>query len=181
MNEPFLSTTDTRAIGALNRVLGSVEALRNGRALYLLLFAFTVAGMLLAFADAALSRDSWPPAALCGGAALTTLFYGSNAAGLVLMDEARGLASRPVGKAFRDALSIGHRLLLVLLTVLLGMTLLLATLAALLWATRMPWVGCRNALISSYFFSFAFASASWVCCSGCRDEFKENPEKYIKK
>ena len=141
MNEPFLSTTDTRAIGALNRVLGSVEALRNGRALYLLLFAFTVAGMLLAFADAALSRDSWPPAALCGGAALTTLFYGSNAAGLVLMDEARGLASRPVGKAFRDALSIGHRLLLVLLTVLLGMTLLLATLAALLWATRMPWVG----------------------------------------
>ena len=20
----------------------------------------------------------------------------------------------------------------------------------------------------------------WVCCSGCRDEFKENPEKYIK-
>ena len=20
----------------------------------------------------------------------------------------------------------------------------------------------------------------WVCCTGCRDEFKENPEKYIK-
>lgn len=130
-----------RALDALSRVLGSVEAVRNGRALYLLLCAFAGAGLLLAMADAALARSEWPWGALWGGASLSVLFYGSNAAGLVLMDEARGLPVRDAGQAVRDALGCAHRLLLVLLLALAGVALLLALIAALLWATRAPGVG----------------------------------------
>jgi hypothetical protein len=130
-----------RPLDALNRVLGSVDAVRNGRALYLLLFAFALAGLLLAMADAALARSDFPWATLWGGAALTALFYGSNAAGLVLMDEARGLPLREPGQALRDALACGHRLLLVIGAVLLGAAALLGVVALALWATRVPGVG----------------------------------------
>lgn len=128
-------------LDVLNRILGSVDAVRNGRALYLLLCAFAASGLLLAMADAALGRGQGLLAALWGGAALTALFYGSNAAGLVLMDEARGLPSRDVVQAVRDALACGHRLLLVMLCLLAGVTLLIALLAGLLWTTRAPVIG----------------------------------------
>jgi hypothetical protein len=122
-------------------VLASVEAVRNGRALYLLLCGFAAAGLLLAMADVALARNQSLWAALWGGASLTMLFYGSNAAGLVLMDEARGLPLRDAAQAVRDALACGHRLLLVLLLVMGAAALLLAVIAALLWITRVPWIG----------------------------------------
>ena len=136
-----MPTTPASPIDALARVLGSVEALRNGRALYLLLLDLTAAGLLLAMADVALARSDWPFGALWGGMALTALFYGSNAAGLVLMDEARSLPPRDASQALRDALACGHRLLLVLLVVLAGAVLLLAVVAAALWLTRVPDVG----------------------------------------
>jgi hypothetical protein len=138
---PSQPTRPASPIDALARVLGSVEAVRNARALYLLLFAFAAAGLLLAMADAALARSHWPFGAIWGGAALTALFYGSNAAGLVLMDEARGAPQREAGQALRDALACGHRLLLVMLIVLAGAALLLAIVAAAVWATRVPGVG----------------------------------------
>jgi hypothetical protein len=138
--EPF-RPAKASPLDVLNRILGSVDAVRNGRALYLLLCAFAASGLLLAMADAALGRSQWPWAALWGGASLTTLFYGSNAAGLVLMDEARGLPSREVGQALRDALACGHRLLLVMLCLFAGAALLVALLAALLWTTRAPFIG----------------------------------------
>lgn len=131
-----------RPLDALGRVLGGLEALRNGRALYLLLLAFALAGLLLALADSALGRDRWAWAALWGGLALTALFYGGNAAGLVLWDDACGLqAPRDAAQALRDALACGHRLLLVLLAVALLAAAGLAVLAAALWLTRLPWLG----------------------------------------
>jgi hypothetical protein len=136
-----MPATPASPIDALGRVLASVEAVRNGRALYLLLLAFASAGLLLAMAEAALARNDWPFGALWGGAALTALFYGSNAAGLVLMDEARGVRQRDAAQALRDALACGHRLLLVLVIVLAGAAALLAAVAAALWATRAPGVG----------------------------------------
>jgi hypothetical protein len=136
-----MRATPASPIDALGRVLASVEAVRNGRALYLLLLAFACAGLLLAMGEAALARSDWLFGALWGGAALTALFYGSNAAGLVLMDEARGLPPREATQALRDALACGHRLLLVLVIVLSGSALLLAAVAAALWATRAPGVG----------------------------------------
>src|SRR5437870_1623098 len=113
---------------SLNGVLGSIEAVRNGRALYVLLATFAVAGLLLAMAETALARDNALWGALQGGAALTAAFYGSNAAGLLIMDQTRGQPLREVGQALRDALATAHRLLVVALLVLLTLALLVAAL-----------------------------------------------------
>ena len=139
---PLAAAAHDRPLDALARVLGSFEALRSGRALYLLLFAFALAGLLLGMADAALGRNQWGWAALWGGLALTALFYGSNAAGLVLWDDARGRRPpRDAHQALRDALGCGHRLLLVLLAVGVLALAGLAVLAGALWLTRLPWIG----------------------------------------
>jgi len=138
MNHP---THGARPLEALNRVLGSVDSVRNGRAVYALLATFAAAGLLLAMAESAFARDAVVWGAVCGGASLTTLFYGSNAAGLLLFDEARGLPSRTVKQALRDALGSAHRLLLVLISVTALALALLGLLAGALWLTRLPLLG----------------------------------------
>ena len=130
-----------RPLHALNRVLESLESVRNGRALYLLLASFALAGLLLAMAESALAREATPWGVLEGGVAFTVMFYGGNAAGLLLMDEARGQAPRELGQAVLDALGGAHRLLLVLLVVGACGLLLLGVLAALLWLCRLPVAG----------------------------------------
>jgi hypothetical protein len=130
-----------RPLDALNRVLSSVESVRNGRAVYALLATFAAAGLLLAMAESALARGAVPWGMVWGGVALTTLFYGSNATGLLLFDQARGLPRREATQALRDALGSAHRLLLVLLCVSALALLLLALLAAALWAARAPLLG----------------------------------------
>lgn len=129
------------ALQALNAVLQSIESVRNARALYLLLLAFAGAGLMLTLAQGALARESAPAAALWLAAAFFSLFYASNAAGLVLMDEACGREPRLPAEALRDALRTAHRLLAVVLCVLLAVALLLAVVLGLLWATRLPGVG----------------------------------------
>jgi len=125
----------------LNSVLQSIESVRNARALYLLLLAFASSGLLITMAQAAMSREAGLVAALWAGAAFFTLFYGSNAAGLVLMDEAAGRPQRLPAEALRDALRCAHRLLAVVLCVLAGVALGLAAVAGLLWASRLPLIG----------------------------------------
>ena len=129
------------ALQALNAVLQSIESVRNARALYLLLLAFAGAGLMLTLAQGALARESAMAAALWLAAAFFSLFYASNAAGLVLMDEACGREPRLPAEALRDALRTAHRLLAVVLCVLLAVALLLAVVLGLLWATRLPGVG----------------------------------------
>jgi hypothetical protein len=130
-----------RPLHALNRVLESIEAVRNGQALYVLLTTFALGGLLLAMARSALVRGAPAWGVLEGGLALTVAFYGSNAAGLLLMDEARGMASRGVGRAVRDALAGAHRLIGVLLVAGAVGSGLLGALAALLWLCRLPEIG----------------------------------------
>ena len=130
-----------RPLDALNRVLGSVDSVRNGRAVYALLATLATAGLLLAAAESAFARSAVVWGMVWGGASLTTLFYGCNTAGLLLLDEARGLPIRPVPRALRDALASAHRLLLVLICVMSLAIALLALLAAALWVTRMPLLG----------------------------------------
>ena len=108
------------ALQALNSVLQSIESVRNARALYLLLLAFAGASLLMTLAQGALAREAGLAAALWLAAAFFSLFYASNAAGLVLMDEACGREPRLPGDALRDALRIAHRLLAVVLCVLLA-------------------------------------------------------------
>ena len=126
---------------ALARVLASIDAPRNLRALYALLAAFCFAGLLLAMARSAVARDQSALSALWMGLALAVAFFGVNATGLMLMDQARGLPVRDPQDALADALRSGHRVLLSLLACLALAAAGVAVLAALLWATRWPWVG----------------------------------------
>lgn len=121
---------------ALSLVLGSVDALRNLRALYVLLATFATAGLLTAMAEGSLAKGNATWGALQAGAALFVAFYGGNAAGILIMDEARGVAPRDVGDAVRASLLTAHRLLLALLVIGAGYAVFAAVLFALLWLCR---------------------------------------------
>lgn len=126
---------------ALSRVLGSIDATRNLRALYALLAAFCCAGLLLASAQSALVREQALMSAVWMGLGLAVAFFGVNATGLMLMDQARGLPVRDPQDALADALRCGHRVLLAVLACLAVAGSAALVLAGLLWATRAPGVG----------------------------------------
>ncbi|MBC8055283.1 MAG: hypothetical protein H7Y61_01755 [Rhizobiales bacterium] len=130
---------------ALRQVLRSVDAVRNTRALFLLLGTFATAGLLLAMAESSLARGGgwwWP---LQAGAALFVAFYGGNAAGILVMDDARGRPIREVAEALRAALASAHRLLLALIVVFAAYAVAAGLLLALLWLSRVAvsgaWLG----------------------------------------
>ncbi|HET6788150.1 MAG TPA: hypothetical protein VFH49_09325, partial [Aquabacterium sp.] len=126
---------------ALVRVLSSIEAVRDGRAMYVLLASFAGAGLAAATAQASLGREDLVWAVGQGAAALFIAFYGSNAAGLLLMDRARGVPPRSVMDAVEDALGIGHRVFLALAVVLAGIAVVLAGLLGLFWLSDLPVIG----------------------------------------
>ncbi|MDR7270308.1 MFS family permease [Pelomonas saccharophila] len=128
-------------LSALSRVLASVDALRNLRALYALLASFCFAGLLVAMAQSALAREQNLLSALWLGLGLAVAFFGVNATGLMLMDQARGRLVRDPQDALADALRSGHRVLLALLVALALAGAVVLALAGLLWATRWPFVG----------------------------------------
>jgi hypothetical protein len=121
---------------ALSLVLGSIDAVRNTRALFMLLSTFSGAGLLVATAEASFVRHDgwWGP--VQAGAALFVAFYGGNAAGILVMDETRGQPIRDVPEALRAALLTAHRLLLALAILFTAYALAGAALLALLWASR---------------------------------------------
>jgi len=125
----------------LARVLASVDAARNLRALYALLASFCAAGLLLAMAQSALVREQNLLSAVWMGLALAVAFFGVNATGLMLMDQARGLAVRDPQDAMSDALRCAHLVLLAVLACLALGGLGVLILAGLLWATHWPWIG----------------------------------------
>jgi hypothetical protein len=127
--------------GSLGRVLASVDAVRDGRALYVLLAAFAGAGLALASARASLGRQELNWAIGQGAAALFVAFYGAQAAGLLLMDRAMGRAPREVGDALEDAMGIGHRTLLALLFMGLLGAGMAALLLGLYWLCSLPRIG----------------------------------------
>lgn len=129
------------SLHALNRVLASLDAPRNGQALYALLTGFCLAGLLLAMAESSLARGDSSWGALWGGLGLAVAFFGVNTTGLLLMDQARGLPVRDVVDAFVDALLLAHRVLLCLLATLALGALALGALIALLWLVRLPLIG----------------------------------------
>ncbi|MFG6412744.1 hypothetical protein ACG02S_02415 [Roseateles sp. DC23W] len=126
---------------SLARVLASIDATRNLRALYALLMGFCVAGLLLAMARSALGREQDLLGALWLGLALAVAFFSVNATGLMLMDQARGRTVRDPQDALSQALRGSHRVLLALLVCVMVSAVGVAALAALLWATRLPWLG----------------------------------------
>lgn len=126
---------------ALNRVLSSLDAARNGPALYALLSTLCLTGLLLASAEAALARQESGWGMAWAALALLVAFYGVNTTGLLLMDQSQGRPVRDVRDAFCDALGQAHRVLLCVLAVLILLGLLVAGLTGLLWAARLPAIG----------------------------------------
>lgn len=130
---PHLSRSPLDALGA---ILASVDAVRNLRALYVLLATFAGSGLLMAMARSALARDAGWLGAIEIGAALFTAFYGANAAGILLMDQARGRTVREVPEALRAAAASAHRVLAIVLGIAAIVAVLGAALVALLWLSR---------------------------------------------
>jgi hypothetical protein len=126
---------------ALVRVLSSIEAVRDGRALYVMLAAFSGAGLALATAQASAGRGELNWAIGQGAAALFIAFFGANAAGLILMDRAQGRPSRDVWEAVEDALGIGHRVLLTLAVMLALLAAVAGGLLGLYALCELPRIG----------------------------------------
>ena len=126
---------------ALVRVLSSIEAVRDGQAMYVLLAAFSGAGLALATAQSSMGRGEMNWAIGQGAAALFIAFYGATATGLLLMDRAMGRPSRDVVQAVEDALGIGHRVLAILLMTGLGAAALAGGLLGLYWLSGLPKIG----------------------------------------
>src|SRR5205823_2000546 len=105
-------------LDALSLVLGSVEAVRNLRALYVLLMTFASAGLLTAMAEASLIKGGlWGP--VQAGAALFVTVYGGSAARVLLVGAAPGVwaGTRVLGLVRQLATLARQRLLTVALLV----------------------------------------------------------------
>jgi hypothetical protein len=125
----------------LNIVLSSVDAVRNLRALYVLLMTFSIAGMLTAMAEGSLAQGHAQLGAIEAAAALFVAFYGGNAAGILSMDDARGAPVRDISDAVIASLLTAHRLLLALAIVLGVYALAASVLYGFLWLCRVSVTG----------------------------------------
>lgn len=123
-------------LDALNIVLSSVDAVRNLRALYVLLMTFAIAGLLTAIAESSLAQNMTRIGAVEAAAALFAAFYGGNAAGILVMDDARGEPVRDIADAVMTSLFTAHRLLLALAMVFGAYAVIAAMLYAVLWLCR---------------------------------------------
>ena len=126
---------------ALVRVLASIEAVRDGRAMYVLMSAFAGAGLAIATAQSSLAKGQVNWAVFQGALGLFIAFYGSNAAGLLLMDRALGRPSREVMAAVEDALGVGHRVFVTLAVMLSLGAAVAGALLGLLWLCGLPVIG----------------------------------------
>lgn len=126
---------------AMAQVLGSIEAVRDGRAMYVLLAAFAGAGTAVAMARSSLAQGQLPWAVGQGALALFIAFYGSQAAGLLLMDRALGRAPREVADAVADALGVGHRVLVALACALALMASAAGVIVGLFWLCSLAVIG----------------------------------------
>ncbi len=124
-----------RPVEALDLVLRSVDAVRNLRALYVLLATFAAAGLCTTMAQAA-AGSTGALAVIEAAAALFIAFYGGNAAGILVMDDASGRPVRDVGDALRCSLLTSHRLLFVLSMVLGAGAVFAGVLWGVLWLCR---------------------------------------------
>ncbi|MCV5263495.1 hypothetical protein OFC55_38140, partial [Escherichia coli] len=72
---------------------------------------YAAAGLLLAMVQQSVAAERWGFAWGYGAAMLAVAFYGGNAAGILLMDDARGAPRRTAAAALRQSLRTAHRLL----------------------------------------------------------------------
>lgn len=121
-------------------LLDSIDAVRNWRAVLLMLTTFVVTALVLAL-GAALGSVSGILTLLFSLLALAVAFYGANAVGMMMMDEANGQPSRPILDAVTGAMLTAHRLVLVGLIVLGIYLLALLAFALVLLLCKIPGIG----------------------------------------
>lgn len=121
-------------------LLDSVDAVRNWRAVALMM-ATLAAAVLVAALGFALARVSFVFTALFVLAAYGVAFYGANAVGMMMMDEAHGQPARPVSAAVLGSLATSHRLILLLLLVGLVYLVGFLALALVLFLCKIPVLG----------------------------------------
>lgn len=121
-------------------LLDSIDAVRNGRAVLVLLATLVAMGVVIAVGTL-LGRVSGAFTVLFAVAGLVVMFYGANACGMMIMDEAQGRPSRPIRAALAQSLAVSHRLILVFL--LIGAIYLAAfiALAIVLFICKIPFIG----------------------------------------
>jgi len=127
------------AVGS-GSLLDSIDAVRNWRAV-LLYLASSLSGSLVAGFSGSLLQTNYVLAIPIMLLALAAAFYGTNAAGVMMMDEAKGYPSRPVGEAVATSMATSHRLILLLLIVAGIYVLGILAFALLLFLCRLPGVG----------------------------------------
>lgn len=121
-------------------LLDSIDAIRNWRAVVLLLATFVIAALVAAL-GVSLAQVSYVLTLLFSLLALAVAFYGANAAGMMMMDEANGHSSRPIGAAVLSSLATSHKLILVLLIIAAIYLLGMLVFALLLFVCKMPGIG----------------------------------------
>ena len=126
---------------ALAQVVGSIEAVRDWRAMYVLLMSFAGAGLALGMTRSSLNQGLINWAIGQGALALFIAFYGSQAAGLLLMDRTMGRPAREVADAVHDSLGVSHRVLVALLVMVLAGGVLSAAIAGVFWICGLPVIG----------------------------------------
>lgn len=121
-------------------LLDSIDAVRNVHAVALLLATFVAAALIAALASS-VAQESAVLALLFVLIAAAMVFYGLNAVGVMMMDEANGHPSRPIAAAIISSLATSHRLVLVLLIVAALYLLGAVALALLLFICKVPGLG----------------------------------------
>ena len=131
----------TQQISSATSLLSAVDAVRNVRALLVLLGSFVAGALIWGLGGLLAVQAGFLVGALFFLIGAAVVFYGSNAAGIMIMDEVKGARSRPAVAAIITSLTTSHRLLLALL--LVGVIYLagLLVLAIVLLICKIPFLG----------------------------------------
>ncbi|RZL04970.1 MAG: hypothetical protein EOP40_21110, partial [Rubrivivax sp.] len=131
----------TQQISSASSLLTAVDAVRNVRALLVLLGSFVAGALIWGLGGLLAAQAGFLVGVLFFLIGAAVVFYGSNAAGIMIMDEVKGARSRPAMAALVTSLATSHRLLLALL--LVGVLYLagLLVLALVLLICKIPFLG----------------------------------------
>ncbi len=122
-------------------LLSAVDAARNWRALILMFASLVMGSVLWGMGALIAAQVHVAVGAIFFLFGFAVVFYGSNAVGIMLMDEARGMPARSPVIALIESLATGHRLVLAFL--LFGLIYLagLLALAVVLFVCKLPLFG----------------------------------------
>lgn len=135
MNTAATQANNSRYTGLLR----SLEGLRNGRAIALLLGTNVITTMVLFFIGAS-PGASWH-LLLFGLVAFVVSFVGVSAAGGVLMDSARNISPRSIGDAIVVGAMDSLKILGIALVGLLGFVVFMIVLGIVLYLCKIPGIG----------------------------------------